>query len=121
MCKYFYTLAAKFIFVIGMRKKSHSHNAYQYFIQEIGSPATLLNENSRTQTGKKWTETTKRNMTRQRHIAPHNQNQNESKRIIGTVKRRTVLIPRYASAPLVFWCYCMYFIVSCLNYTAKKV
>ena len=116
----FYTLVAKFIFVMGMRKESHSHNAYQDFIREVGAPATLLTDNSRTQTGKKWTETSRRNVTRQRHISPHNQNQNESERIIGTVKRRTVLTMRYANAPLVFWCYCMYFIVACLNHTAQK-
>ena len=80
MCANFYTLVAKFIFVIGMRKESHSHYAYQDFIREIGDPATLLTDNSKIYTGKKWAETSKRNMTRQRHIAPHNQNQNESEK-----------------------------------------
>ena len=87
-----------------MRKESHSHYAYQDFIREKVAPVTLLTENSRTQTGKKWTETNRRNMTRQRHIALHNQNQNESEIFIVTVKRRTVLTMRYANAPLVFWC-----------------
>ena len=73
----FYTLVAKIIFVMGMGKESHSHHAYMDFVREVGAPVMLLTDNSKTQTGKKWTATSRQNFTRQRHIAPHNQNQNE--------------------------------------------
>ena len=26
----------------------------------------------------------------------------------------------YANAPLVFWCYCLLFVIDCLNFSAKK-
>jgi hypothetical protein len=50
----------------------------------------------------------------------NNQNQNNAERKIQDVKRRTIMTLRYGKAPLVFWCFCMYFIVDCLNHSAQK-
>jgi hypothetical protein len=86
----------------------------------VGAPNTLLTENAQTETGKKWTKMSQDNATRQIKTVPHNQNQNNVERKIQDVKRRTIMTLCYALAPLVFWCYCMCFIVDCLNHTAKK-
>jgi hypothetical protein len=80
----------------------------------------LLTDNSQTQTGKKWTKTSRENITKQVLSAPHNQNQNQAERNIRDVKKRTILMLRDSSAPLLFWRYCMTFVVECLNHTAQK-
>jgi hypothetical protein len=89
-------------------------------VRKIGAPNLLLTDNSKTQTGKKWRKTSRDNVTRQVNIAPHNQQQNQSECQIGHVKHRTMQALNYSGAPIEFWCYCMYFIVDCLNHTAKK-
>ena len=117
----FFVCAAKFIFARCMRKEIEWHGAYQDLIREVGAPNLLLTDNAQTETGKKWTKTSRDNATRQVKTVPHNQNQNNVERKIQDVKRRTILtLVRYALAPLVFWCYCMYFIIDCLNHSAQK-
>ena len=103
-----------------MRRESHSHKAYQDFVRNVGAPVTLLTDNANTLTGKKWTKTSRDNITKQRKIAPHNQQQNQSEGRLGKVKARTLLVMRKSNAPLVFWCYCLQFVVDCLNHTSVK-
>jgi hypothetical protein len=112
----FYSVLHRFIFVRGMRKESESHGAYQDLVREVGAPNILLTDNAQTQVGK----TSRDNATRQIKMVPHNQNQNNAERKIQDVKRRTILTLRYGKAPLVFWCFCMIFIVDCLNHSAQK-
>ena len=116
----FFCCAAKFIFARCMRKERESHGAYQDLIREVGAPNLLLTDNAQTETGKKWTKTSRDNATRQVKTVPHNQNQNNAERKIQDVKRRTILTLRYAAAPLVFWCYCMSLVIDCLNHSAQK-
>jgi hypothetical protein len=115
----FYCVVSCFTYVKGMKQEAHSHGAYQDFVREIGAPNLLLTD-SKTQTGNKWRKTSRDNVTRQVNIAPHNQQQNQSERQIGHMKHRTMQALNYSGAPIEFWCYCMYFIVNCLNHTAKK-
>ena len=89
-------------------------------VREVGAPNILLTDNAQTQVGKKWTKTSRDNATRQVKTVPHNQNQNQVERKIQYVKRHMIIRLCYAMAPLVFWCYCMYFIVDCLNCSAQK-
>jgi hypothetical protein len=103
-----------------MRKESESHGAYQDLVRDVGAPNLILTDNAQTEIGKKWTKTSRDNATRQIKTAPHNQNQNNAERKIQDVKHRTIMTLRYAAAPLVFWCYCMHFIVDCLNHSAQK-
>jgi hypothetical protein len=49
----FFCVLTKFLYVKGMRRKSHSHSAYQDFVWDVGAPNMLLTDNSQTQTGKK--------------------------------------------------------------------
>ena len=69
-----------------MGRESHSHKAYKDFIRKIGAPVTLLTDNAKTLIGKKWTKTSRNNITKQRQIAPHNQQQNQSEGRLGKVK-----------------------------------
>merc|ERR1712079_885924 len=80
----------------------------------------LVTDNSQTQTGKLWENTSRSIITKQRKFAPHNQNQNKAKRRIQDVKHRTMLVLFHSSAPLVFWCYALTFVVDCLNFIAQK-
>jgi hypothetical protein len=116
----FVSLLSQFIFVRCMRREAHSHGAYQDFVRNIGAPNILLTDNSQTQTGKKWTATSRANVTKQINSVPHNQNQNHAERKIQDVKKRVIMTLRYAKAPLVFWCYCLHFIVDCFNHTARE-
>jgi hypothetical protein len=118
--KIFVSLLSQFIFVRCMRREAHSHGAYQDFVRNVGAPNILLTDNSQTQTGKKWTATSRANVTKQINSVPHNQNQNHAERKIQDVKKRVIMTLRYAKAPLVFWCYCLHFIVDCLNHSAHK-
>ena len=114
----FVCLLSDFLFVKCLRRESQSHSAYQDFIRDVGAPNSLLTDNSQTQTGKLWTQTSRNNATSQIHSVPHNQNTAERK--VQDAKHRTAMTLQYSNAPLVFWCYCLYFVVDCLNFTAKK-
>jgi hypothetical protein len=89
-------------------------------VRDVGAPNILLTENAQTQIGAKWTKTSRDNATQQIKTVPHNQYQNNAERKIQDIKQRTIMTLRYTMAPLVFWCYCMYFVVDCLNHTVQK-
>lgn len=116
----FVHVLSDFIFIRCMQRESHSHGAYQDFVREVGAPEMIITDNSKTQTGKKWEATNRKLLTKQRKFAPHNQNQNKAERRIQDVKRKTMTVLYRFNAPLVFWCYCMCFIVDCMNVTAKR-
>ena len=81
---------------------------------------TLLTDNAKTLIDKKWTKTSRDNITKQRKIAPHNQHKNQSEGRLGKVKTRTLLVMRKSNAPLIFWCYCLQFVVDCINHSSFK-
>jgi hypothetical protein len=116
----FVHLVSRFIYVQCMRKESESHGAYQDFIREVGAPNVLLTDNAQTEVGKLWTKTSRDNATKRIYSVPHNQNQNQAERKIHDVKKRTIKTLRLARAPLEFWCYCMKYMVDCLNHTSHK-
>ena len=116
----FYYLLSCYTYVLCMRRESHSHKAYQYFIRNIGAPLTLLTDNAKTLIGKKWTKTSRDNITKQRQLAPHNQQQNQSEGRLGKVKTRTLLVMRKSNVPLIFWCYCLQFVVDCMKHSSVK-
>ena len=60
------------------------------------------------------------NITKQRKIAPHNQQQKQSEGRIGKVKTCTLLVMRKSNAPLIFWCYCLQFVVDYMNHSSVK-
>jgi hypothetical protein len=97
----FFCVLTKFLYVKGMRRKSHSHGAYQDFIWDVEAPNMRLTDNSQSQTGKKWTKTSQENIKKQVQSAPHNQNQNQAERKIQDVKKRTILTLRYSSEILI--------------------
>ena len=49
--------------------------------------------------------------------APDKQNQNTSEQKINDVKHRVDYKLFASQTPIVFWCYCMQFVVYCLNLT----
>ena len=116
----FISIAWQFLYVTCMRRESHSHGAYQDFIRNVGAPNTLLTDNAQTQVGTKWMSTSRANATKHVKTVPHNQQQNQAERKVGLLKSKTILTLRYANAPLVFWCYCLQFLIECLNHTAHS-
>ena len=104
-----------------MRRESHSHGPYQDVIRNVGAPNTLLTDNAQTQVGKKWTTTIRANASKQVTTVPHNQQHNQAERKVGDLKKRMIMVLRYAKAPLVFWCYdCLQFVIDCLNHSAHQ-
>ena len=118
--QFFVHVESDYLFVRCLQREAHSHGAYQDFIREVGAPQVIVTDNSQTQTGQKWEATSRGIMTKQRTFAPHNQNQNKAERRIGDVKHKVVHVLQRAGAPLIFWCYCLIFVVDCLNHIAKK-
>ncbi len=114
----FFHVLSGYLYVRCMRREAHSHGAYQDFVRDIGAPNLLLTDNAQTQVGQKWTKTSRDNVTKQVATAPHNQQQNQAERKIRDVKTRVLLTLRKANAPVTFWCYCLQWIVDCLNHTA---
>jgi hypothetical protein len=53
----FFCHESNYTYVRGMRKES------QDFIRNVGAPNVLLTDNARTQIGKKWTKTSRENVT----------------------------------------------------------
>jgi hypothetical protein len=66
----FFCVLTKFLYLKGMRRKSHSHGANQDFVGDVEAPNMLLTDNSQTQTGKKWTKTSQENITKQVQSPP---------------------------------------------------
>jgi hypothetical protein len=110
----------RYLFVRGVLKESESHGAYQDMVRDVGAPHILLTDIAQTQIGAKWTKMSHNNVTQQIRTEPHNQKQNNTERKIQDIKRRLIMTLLYTMAPLMFWCYCMYFVVDCLNHTAQK-
>ena len=72
----FVHLWSQFIHVVLMRTESESHGAYQDFNPEVGIPNHIHSDNAQTETGKKWKQTSRQNITKQTTSTPHQQNQN---------------------------------------------
>ena len=113
-------VSSDFLFVRCMQRESHSHGAYQDYIREVGASETIVTDNSRTQTGKKWEQTSREVMTKQRRFTAYNQNESKVERRIQDVKHKVTLVLQRAQAPVTFWCYALIFVVDCLNHIAKK-
>jgi hypothetical protein len=119
-CQLFVHILSQFVFVTLLRKESQNLRAYEDFVTEVGTPNLLLSDNAQSQTGRAWTTFSRKNHTKTATSAPHKQNQNQAERKIGDVKRRVCHTLFCSGAPLVFWCYCVQFVVACLNVTARR-
>ena len=115
-------LPLKLLYLRKLHEKgdSFTKKAYQYFFRNIGTPVTLLTDNAKTLIGKKWTKTSRNNITKERKIAPHKPQQNQSEDRLGKVKTRTLLVMRKSNAPLIFWCYCLQLVLDCMNHSPVK-
>jgi hypothetical protein len=113
-------IPSQFLFALCMFRETHSHGAYQDFVCEVGAPNILLTDSSQTQSGTLWTKASWENITKQIHSVPHNQNQNQVELKFQDIISWTILSLRLAKAPLTFWCYCMMWVIDCLNHSAHK-
>jgi hypothetical protein len=87
----FVHLPSQYLYARCMTREKHSHGAYQDFVREVGAPNILLTDNSQTQSGVKWTKTSRENVTKQIHSVPHNQNQNQAELKIRDIKTRVIM------------------------------
>ena len=115
----FVALFADFLWVKCLRRKSKVPGAYSDFVNEVGAPNELLTDNSKVQSGERFVKIDRKSQTKHNYSSPYCQNQNPAERRIQDVKHRSILVLFAANAPLVFWCYCVEFIVECLNHTSK--
>ena len=116
----FVHIASQFLYGAPLRRESESHGAYQDFNRDVGLANELLTDNAQTQTGKKWTATSRKNMTKQTTSAPHSQHQNPAERKVRDVKGRATFVMFRGGAPLPFWCYAVMFVIACWNVTARR-
>ncbi len=120
MHQIFHSVQSGYTYCVGMQREANAHSAYQDFIREVGAPNQLLSDNAWTLTQKKFTWTSRQYAIQQLHTTPHNPQQNTAERKLAVVKGRVVLTLRLLNAPLVFWCYCMQWVLDCLNHTALR-
>ncbi len=116
----FHCVQSGFTYVKGLLKKQQAPTAYEDFIREVGAPNKFLTDNEATLISQKMTTTSRRFAIQQLAITPRNPQQNTAERKLAVVKHRVMVTMRESKVPLVFWCYCMEFIVDCLNHTALK-
>ena len=107
---------SNFIYCKPLKKETQSHSAFLDFLRNVGIPNSLLSDNSQTQTGEKWTESCRQYRITQTHRVPHNQNQNLAENAIGTLKNKVMMTLLYSCAPLVFWFYCLLFVLRHMGY-----
>ena len=67
----FVHLLFQFLWIENLQHKKDNHEAYQYYIREVGTPNILLTDNAKNQVGKKWTETSRNNNTKQIQSPPY--------------------------------------------------
>ena len=72
--KFFCCVISDLLFVIYMQIELHSHGSYQDYISELGSSEIIITDNSKTQTGKKWYNTSRDVIKNQRKLNQYNQN-----------------------------------------------
>ena len=111
-------LWTQFLWITNLRREKYNHGTYQDFIRKVGTPNILLMDNTNSQFGKKWADTSHRNQTQQKQSSIDKHNQNQSERKVGDVKKRFAYTLFSSSAPIVVWCYCIEFVVYCLNLIA---
>ena len=114
----FVHLLTQFLWIENLQREKDNYGAYQDYIRVVGTPNILLMDNSKSKVERNWTETFWNNKTQQIMSAPDKQNQNASKQKVNDVKHRVYYTLFASQAPIVFWCYCMQFVVYCLNLTA---
>jgi hypothetical protein len=107
----FHCLDSGYILVCGMARQCNSHSTFEDFIRKIGAANILLTDNAQASVGKKWTTTSWIYSIKQVASTPNFANQNTAERKLAVVKHRVLLTLRYSEAPLVFWCYCMNYVV----------
>ena len=98
----FVHLLSQFLWIANLWQEKDNHGAYQNYIIEVGTPNILLTDNAKSQFGKKWTETLRKNKTKQIQLAPYKQNQNQSERKVGDVERRVEYTLFASQAPIIF-------------------
>eukprot|EP00557_Chaetoceros_sp_GSL56_P014026 CAMPEP_0176478512 /NCGR_PEP_ID=MMETSP0200_2-20121128/1227_1 /TAXON_ID=947934 /ORGANISM="Chaetoceros sp., Strain GSL56" /LENGTH=1865 /DNA_ID=CAMNT_0017874457 /DNA_START=317 /DNA_END=5915 /DNA_ORIENTATION=+ len=109
-----------FLWIKVLRRESQVPGAYLDFCKEVGAPNTLLTDNSKVQSGRKFQEVNRKNKTDHTFTTPHCQNQNLAERKIQDVKHKAIMHLYSSDAPLSFWCYAVKYVVDCLNHTAKQ-
>ena len=57
----FVHLLTQFLWITNLWREKDNHGAYQDYIREARTPNILLTDNAKSQTGKKWTETSRKN------------------------------------------------------------
>ena len=116
----FFVAFAHLLFVGHMRREAQSHNALRDFIRHVGAPNLLRTDNSKTQTGKKWTQTKRKFVIKDQNTVPYNQRQNPAERKIRDIKHQSLLLLHQSGAPPEFWCYAVDFLVDIMNHLAHE-
>ena len=81
-----YGLVSKLVFSYGMKTESEGPSKLRTFVREIGAPFSLINDNSKMQTGASWSHICNEFNIGTGTTEPHHPWQNPAERKIGTVK-----------------------------------
>ena len=114
----FHGLVSHLVFPYGMRTESEGPSKLRTFVSEIGAPFSLVNDNSKMQTGASWSEICNDFNIGTGTTEPHHPWQNPAERKIGTVKNALNRLMDRTDSPGFLWFQCTIFVCMLLNVMA---
>ena len=118
-CQIFVGCTSNLTYCYGMHSESEGASILLKHIKEVGAPCVLKNDNSKMQTGKKWSEICALFSIGQETTEPYHQHQNEAERRIQTVKNVSNRVMDRSGAPDSLWLMALTFTCMVLNVLAS--
>ena len=103
-----------------MRKESHSFQALQDFVRNIGVPKGLKTDNAATEVGHKWTNFCRETRIDTKFTEPHSPWQNYSKHGIGALGRMVSRCMKAFNAPMSRHQWCQKWCCDVRNHLASR-
>lgn len=115
----FVGLVSQLVFAYGMKTESEGPSKLRTFVREIGAPFSLINDNSKMQTGTAWTSICNEFNIGTGTTEPHHPWQNPAERKIGTVKNAVNRLMDRTNTPSKLWFQCTIYVCLLLNVLAN--
>ena len=115
----FVGLISFLVFPFGMKTESEGPSKLKTFVRQIGAPFSLMNDNSKMQTGSRWMDICNEYNIGTSTTEPRHPWQNRAERKIGTVKKAVNRLMDRTNSPGCLWFQCTVFVCMLLNVLAN--
>ena len=115
----FVGLISFLVFPFGMKSESEGPSKLKTFVRQVGAPFSLMNDNSKMQTGSKWMDICDNYNIGTSTTEPLHPWQNRAERKIGTVKAAVNRLMDRTNCPDPLWFQCTVFVCMLLNVLAN--